>query len=351
MSLASLLDSLPIPILQAPMAGASSSQMALDVSRAGGLGSLAAAMLSPDEIGAAVAALKAGTDAPFAVNLLVARPASPGAAELDAALARLAPWYEAAGVPLPAAPNSFSIDFTAQFEAVVRAAPPIASFAFDVVDRDQVDALHRAGSYVVGTANTVAEARAWADVGADGICAQGAEAGGHRGNFLAEIDASLVGTLPLVATIRQAVDLPVIAAGGIMDGAGVAAALQLGASAAQLCTAFIACPETSADEAYRAALLGPQAEHTAMTRVISGRPARGLANRFTALGEGIDPAEVPDYPRAYDAGKALNAAARAAGDTGYGAQWAGQGAPLARSLPAAELMAVLAAELETALRP
>jgi nitronate monooxygenase len=139
--------------------------------------------------------------------------------------------------------------------------------------------------------------------------------------------------------------VPVIAAGGIMDGAGIAASLRLGASAAQLGTAFIACPESEADAGYRAALASDAASHTVMTRAISGRPARCLQNRFTALGAGISSSRVPCYPIAYDAGKALNAAAKAARETGYGAHWAGQGAPLARKLPATELVAALAAEL------
>jgi nitronate monooxygenase len=142
----------------------------------------------------------------------------------------------------------------------------------------------------------------------------------------------------------------VISAGGIMDGAGIAAALVLGASAAQMGTAFIACPESSADAAYRALLLSAGAEHTAMTRAISGRPARSLANKFTAIGEAALDKEIAGYPMAYDAGKALNAAAKAKGESGFGAQWAGQAAPLARSLPAAELIAQLKAEMDAALK-
>jgi len=154
-----------------------------------------------------------------------------------------------------------------------------------------------------------------------------------------------LGTFALTRLLVRRLDIPVIAAGGIMDGAGVAAALALGAAAAQLGTAFIACDESDADEGHRAALAGEPAQHTMMTRAISGRPARSLANRFTALGQGAD-AEVPAYPIAYDAGKALNAAAKAKGDFGWGAQWAGQAAPLSRSMPAAQLMATLKAELE-----
>jgi nitronate monooxygenase len=158
-----------------------------------------------------------------------------------------------------------------------------------------------------------------------------------------------LGTVALTRLLVSKLDVPVIAAGGIMDGAGIAAALTLGAAAAQLGTAFVACPESSADAGYRAALLGPPAEHTVMTAAISGRPARCLANRFTALGMEVEDRAIPDYPIAYDAAKALHAAAKGAGEFGYGPQWAGQGAPLARAVPTAELVARLRREIEEAL--
>jgi nitronate monooxygenase len=180
------------------------------------------------------------------------------------------------------------------------------------------------------------------------VVAQGYEAGGHRGTFDPAAQDDCLGTLALTRVLARTLDIPVIAAGGIMDGAGIAAVLKLGAAAAQLGTAFIASPESSADAGYRAALLSDAAHHTVMTRAISGRPARSLANRFTALGATIPPGEIPAYPVTYDAGKALNAAAKAAGEAGFGAQWAGQGAPLARALPAGELVATLAAELARA---
>lgn len=154
-----------------------------------------------------------------------------------------------------------------------------------------------------------------------------------------------LGTMALTRILARNLEIPVIAAGGIMDGAGITAALSLGASASQLGTAFIAPAESQADEEYRAALRGSAAHHTTMTRAISGSPARSLANRFTELGHGIAATDIPAYPIAYDAGKALNAAARASGEPGYGAQWAGQGAPLARALPAAALVAQFVSEL------
>jgi nitronate monooxygenase len=182
----------------------------------------------------------------------------------------------------------------------------------------------------------------------DAIVAQGIEAGGHRGMFDPAAPDDALGAMALTRLLARETRLPVIAAGGIMDGAGIAAALDLGAVAAQLGTAFIACTESAADAAYREALAGPGAHHTRLTPLISGRPARALANRFTGLAEQAEGQRLPDYPIAYDAGKALNAAAKARGEHGFGAQWAGQGAPLARAMPAAMLVQTLRAELAAA---
>mgnify|MGYP001569220315 CR=1 FL=1 len=172
----------------------------------------------------------------------------------------------------------------------------------------------------------------------------------ERGLFDPDAPDDRLGTFALTRLLAHQLDLPVIAAGGIMDGAGIAAALKLGAAAAQLGTAFIACDESLADEAYRAALASDAAHHTVMTRAVSGRLARCLANRFTALGADIPARVIPAYPIAYDLGKALHAAGKARGESGYGAQWAGQGAPLARAMPTAQLVARLAAELDEANR-
>ncbi|MFT3683585.1 MAG: nitronate monooxygenase [Phycisphaerales bacterium] len=202
-----------------------------------------------------------------------------------------------------------------------------------------------AGIVLLATATNLCEARLIAEAGIDGIVAQGYEAGGHRGIFDPDVDDA-IGTLALVRLIAAELRTPVIAAGGIMDGAGIAAAMNLGAIAAQLGTAFIDCPESSADAGYRAALRSNAAHQTTVTRAISGRPARCLTNRFTQLGESLQQsgATPPQYPVAYDAGKALNAAAKGKGDSGFGAQWAGQGAPLMRSMPAAQLVETLARE-------
>jgi nitronate monooxygenase len=338
MSLARLLEALPIPIIQAPMVGASDGALAIAVSRAGGLGTLAGGGLAPADIGPAVEALRAGAgEAPFAVNLLMAPKAAPDAATVDAALERLKPWYAALEAPLPGTPNQFAPDFEAQLEALVAVAPPIASFAFDVLRRDQVEALQRAGSYVVGTATTVAEARAWAEAGADGICAQGSEAGGHRGDFLAETEASLVGTFALVATIRAAVDLPVIAAGGIMDGRGVAAALALGAAAAQMGTAFLLADEAVTSAAWRGAVAAAPDDPTRLTRAFTGRFARGIENRFMREMRGVE-REVPAYPVQNRLTQPLRAAAAQAGEPDMISLWAGQAVKLAGRGPAGAMV-------------
>lgn len=329
MTLRDMLDRLAIPIIQAPMVGASGVEMTAAVTAAGGMGSLAAGAMAPADIGPAVAELRGRTDRPFGVNLLMAPAARPDPEVVDAAIERLWPWYEAQGEPVPAIPNDFAPDFRSQLAALVQAAPPVASFTFGVLDPGEVAALHAAGTLVVGTATNVEEARAWARAGADGICAQGFEAGGHRGHFLADLEASLVGTLPLTATIRAAVDLPVIAAGGIMDGRGVAAALALGAAAAQMGTAFLLADQTTASAPWRRALTTAGEEPTRLTRAFTGRHARGIENRFMREMRGVED-QVPDYPVQNRLTQPLRAAAARHDDPEMISLWAGQGATLAR---------------------
>lgn len=324
-----MLENLRIPIILAPMIGASSFDMALAVSRAGGLGTLAGGALPPDEIEAQAARMRGTAAAPFAINLLITEPARPSAEAVDAAIERLRPWYEARGLEPPAAPNDYAPDFAAQFAALLRAAPPAASFTFSILRAEQVEALRSAGTLVVGTATTAAEARAWAEVGADAICAQGFEAGGHRGHFLGGPEESLVGTFALVATIRQAVGLPVIAAGGIMDGRGVAAALALGAVAAQMGTAFLLADQTAISRPWRRALETAGDEPTRLTRAFTGRPARGVENDFMRQMRAVE-AEVPAYPVQNRLTQPLRAAAAQMDDPQAISLWAGQGLRLAR---------------------
>lgn len=202
----------------------------------------------------------------------------------------------------------------------------------------------------MATATYVDEADAIEAAGVDAIVAQGIEAGGHRGIFDPAAHDDALGTMALTRLLVRRCAIPVVSAGAIMDGASMAAALDLDAVAAQLGMAFIACPGSAADDAYRSALLGPGGYHTTLTSLISGRPARALANRFTALASELGGRSPPGYPIAYDAGKALHAAARAQGENGFGAQWAGQGAPLARAMPAATLVERLVEEIGAARR-
>jgi nitronate monooxygenase len=270
----------------------------------------------------------------------------------NAWLARLEPEFARYGAKPPARLTEIYQSFLtddAKLAVFLAERPAVVSFHFGLPARERMEAMRAAGIVLLATATNLAEGRAVAAAGIDAIVAQGYEAGGHRGVFDPKGTDDRLGSMALTRLLVTELDLPVIAAGGIMDGAGIAAALALGAVAAQLGTAFVACPESLADPGYRAALLGPSAERTVMTSVISGRPARCLANRFTSLGADVPSDAIPDYPIAYDAGKALHTAAKATGEYGYGPQWAGQGAPLARSLPAAELVAQLSREMKEVL--
>ena len=344
-----MLNKLPIPIIQAPMVGASSFEMALAVSKAGGLGSFGAGAMAPADIEAEVRRFRTASDRPFGVNLFVLEAATPAAAEVDAAIERLRPWYEGLGIDPPAPPNDFAPDFQAQFAALLRAAPPLASFTFGLIPPDQVNALKAAGTYVVGTATTVAEARAWAEVGADAISAQGAEAGGHRGTFLASADESLIGTFALVGGIRQAIDLPVIAAGGIMDGRGVAAALALGAVAAQMGTAFLLADQSGASATWRKALEAASDDPTRLTRALTGRYARGVENRFMSSMRAAE-GDVPAYPVQNRLTQPLRVAAAKAGDPDVLSLWAGQGVKQAGPGDAGDLVKRWWAEAQTVSR-
>ncbi|OMJ31234.1 2-nitropropane dioxygenase [Sphingomonas sp. Sph1(2015)] len=338
---------LDVPILQAPMAGVSTPAMAAAVNAGGGLGAIALGAGDADAAARMIAETRERTERPFNVNLFVHAPPEPDPARETAWCEALRPAFAAFDTEPPAALRAIYSSFAqddAMLTLLVAAKPAVVSFHFGLPDGPRIAALKQAGCLLLASVTSLAEAQAAESAGIDMLVAQGYEAGGHRGMFDPDAPDDRLGTLALTRLLVMRTRRPVIAAGGIMDGAGVSAALALGAVAAQLGTAFIACPESAADAAYRAALMGEGAAHTVMTRAISGRPARCLPNRFTAMGEAL-PVAVPDYPIAYDAGKALNAAAKARGEGGYGAQWAGQGAPLARARPAAELVRAIAGEM------
>jgi nitronate monooxygenase len=337
-----------LPIVQAPMAGTSTPELAATVSNAGGLGSLGVGAMTARAVASAVAAFRARCSGSLNINVFCHAPARPDAARQAAWLARLRPEFESVQATAPTSLSEIYRSFVVDgpmLATILEAKPAVVSFHFGLPPAACIRALREAGIVLLGTATNLAEARASVSAGVQVIVAQGYEAGGHRGVFDPDGPDDQLGTFALTRLLTRKLDVPVIAAGGIMDGHGIAAALRLGASAAQLGTAFVGSDESAADAGYRAALFSDAASHTVMTRAISGRPARCLANRFTALGARVSPEQIPCYPIAYDAGKALNTAAKSAGESGYGAQWAGQGAPLARSLPAARLMAALVDEL------
>jgi nitronate monooxygenase len=341
--------SVKLPIVQAPMAGTSTPAMAAAVTNAGALGSIGVGAVDAGGAGLMIEALRGQTSGPFDVNVFCHRPAKADADAEQEWLRRLKPVFQRYDAEPPTAIREIYTSFVvdeAMLALFLETRPAVVSFHFGLPPARTIAALKAAGIVLFSTATNLDEAEQAEKAGVDAIVAQGYEAGGHRGMFDPSAPDSQMGVLALTRLLVRRIALPVIAAGGIMDGAGIAAALDLGAEAAQLGTAFVACPESSADPYHREALFGAGAALTEMTALISGRPARCLPNKFTALKDAeLKGARAPDYPVVYDAGKALAAAGKAKGDGGYGAQWAGQGAPLARALPAAELVATLMDEL------
>lgn len=337
-----------LPIFQAPMAGVSSPAMAAAVSNSGGLGSLAFGASTAGNARLAIQQLRRLSAGPLNANVFVHRPPHANSQKGLRWLARLAPEFERVGASAPTELReiyrSFRVDDD-MLTVLIEERPTAVSFHFGLPTPHQLEALQKAGIALLASVTNLNEALAAKAAGIEALVAQGYEAGGHRGIFDPDVPDDCLGTFALIRVLARAVPLPIVAAGGIMDGAGICAALTLGACAAQLGTAFVGSAESMAGTAYRARLFSEAAHRTVMTRVLSGRPARCLANDFTAWGSAIGPDEIPDYPLAYGAANALDLAATAAGRTGYGAQWAGQGAPLARAMPAHRLMQALEEEL------
>jgi nitronate monooxygenase len=339
---------LDLPIIQAPMAGTSTPELAAAVSNAGALGSISIASVNAVEGRRQIQALKALTTRPFNVNLFCHAPTPPDPARDRVWIDSLRPIFAAFDAAPPETLSEIYQSFLtddAKLAVLLDEKPAVVSFHFGLPQAEKIAALKSAGCLLIASATTPQEGRLAQAAGIDMVVAQGFEAGGHRGAFDPADDPRFA-TLPLTRLLARGLDIPVIAAGGIMDGAGIAAALALGAAGAQLGTAFVSCPESAANAAYRAALASPRAERTRISAAISGRPARGVENAFM---QRADEALTAGYPYAYDLGKALNAAASAQGDDGYAPQWAGQAAPLGRALPAAELVEVLAREIRAAI--
>ena len=336
-----------LPIIQGPMLGASTPEMVIAASNAGALGSLGASGYSGDGLRKVIADIRAAVgENPFAINLFVQDPPKPDAAQLKRAMADLAAFRAEMGLPEQAIPNKWAEDFTSQFDVLVEAAPPMASFTFGILDADQCARLKAVGTRVIGTATTIAEARAWVEVGADAVSASGFESGGHRGTFLKPVEESLIGMFSLVAAVKAAVDVPVIAAGGIMDGRGIAAMLTLGADAVQMGTAFLLSDESAISAPWKAELIGKCADDTRLTRAFSGRHARGLENRFLKEMAGKD---IPPYPIQNALTQELRAANAKAGRSDMLSLWAGQGVHAIRTGKTVDLIETFWAETREAL--
>lgn len=336
------------PIICAPMVGASTPELVTAVSNAGGLGSFAVTGLSPQGIRQGISDVRRLTNKPFSANLLVLKQVNPDPQQVARALELLQPIRQELGLPVGQPLAKYGEDNKAQFEVLLEERPGVASFAFGLLTKKQVAALKTVGTVVMGTITNVAEAKAWEEAGADVVCAQGSEAGGHRGTFIGDFESSMTGTMALLPQVVDAVRVPVIAAGGIMDGRAIAAALMLGASGVQMGTAFLTCPESRIAEAWKSTLLDARDDQTRVSRIYSGRYARGIVNEFmhklTPMAD-----EIPPFPIQNALTAQIRQAAAKANRSEYLSLWAGQGVAMSRGLPAAELVATLVEETEQAL--
>lgn len=333
-----------LPIIQAPMAGVQGSALAVAVSNAGGLGSLPCAMLGVDAIREELAAIRAQTAKPFNVNFFCHAPPTPDAVREAAWRSVLAPFYGEFGIDagaVPAGPGR--TPFSAEIaDALEEFKPPVVSFHFGLPSPALLRRVQAWGSKVLSSATTLDEAR-WLEAhGVDAIIAQGLEAGGHRGHFLSDDLSIQMGTFALLPQVVRQVKVPVIAAGGIADANGVAAAMALGAAGVQIGTAYLLCAEATTSPVHRAALKSDAAKHTAVTNVFTGRPARGIVNRIMRERGPISEA-APAFPLATAAIAPLRAKAESRGSGDFSPMWAGQNASGCREASAAELTRRLAA--------
>lgn len=336
------------PIIQAPMAGVATPELAAAVSNAGGLGSLGLGASTVDQARAMMAATRALTDKPINVNVFCHKAAQFDAAREEAWIRYFAPHFARFGASPPTGLaevyTSFLHDPAMQF-LLLAEQPAVLSFHFGIPDDAYLTAVKAAGILTMASATSLREAKALEQAGIDVIIAQGIEAGGHRGIVNPDGPDERLSTAVLTRLLVKKCHRPIVAAGGIMDGQSVRAMLDLGAVAAQMGTAFILCPESAANTSYRENLRSERAATTCLTPVMSGRPARGMVNELIQWGDAKDAPAVPSYPLTYDLAKQLNAAAVAQGNHEFAAQWAGQGAPLAREMSAAQLLRTIVKEM------
>jgi nitronate monooxygenase len=339
---------LSIPVVLAPMGGGPSTpELVAAVSNAGGLGSLAAAYSNAERIQQDIAAIRKLTSRPFAVNLFSPEAQLPLKDGADAVSEFLRPYHERLGLKAPALPQKPIEDFDEQLNAVAKAAPPIVSFTFGLLPAKATEELKEQGTYLMGTATTVEEARQLQRAGVDAVIAQGCEAGAHRGTFAVPAEDALIGTVALIPQVVDSVRVPVIASGGIMDGRGLVAALALGASAVQMGTAFLACKEAGTNATYREALRRSRHSRTTLTRAFSGRMARGLSNEFIESWNAAGIEHLP-YPWQNALTQPMRRAAANAGHASLLSLWAGQGLGMLRETTAEQLMKELRDEMKEA---
>ncbi|HEX5607560.1 MAG TPA: DUF561 domain-containing protein [Candidatus Binatia bacterium] len=340
------------PIIQAPLAGGGDTPaLVAAVCNAGGLGFIGAAYLSPEQIGNAAREVRARTTKPFGISLFAPLPAPDLPVDPKPALERVAPFFSELGLPPPVVAASPHLSFDEQLAAALETDAAVFSFTFGILPRQAIESVKTRGMFLIGTATTVDEAVALEKAQVDAIVAQGSEAGGHRATFGSDFDSGMIGTISLVPQVADAVAVPVIASGGIMDGRGIAAALALGASAVQMGTAFLTCEEAGIPEVYKRAILQAREHETRLTRAFSGRPARGIVNRFMVEFEPSDASgDILPFPLQNDLTRPLRSAAAKLGRAEFLSLWAGQGIRLAQRRMAAQLVECLAVETETAIR-
>lgn len=336
-----------LPIIQGPMAGgATTPELVAAVSNAGALGSFAGSLLSPAALRTGVERIRSLTARPFLLNFFVQRTPTPSTEEVAQGAELLRPIWESLGWTALPQPKQWCEDFDAQFETLLDLRPAAASFTFGILDAVQVERLHAAGILAIGTVTTVDEALAWQAIGADAVIASGVEAGGHRGTFIGRQEDATLTARELWPAVAQAVNIPVIAAGSIMEGSDIKAALALGAAAVQMGTAFLVTDESGIHPAYKQRLVEAEGQPTRLTRSFSGRYARGIENRFMRQMAPVE-GQVPPYPVQNALTGSIRAAAASSNDTELMSLWAGTGVARTRPMPAEQLIALLASELQS----
>jgi nitronate monooxygenase len=340
------------PIIQAPLAGGGDTPaLVAAVCNAGALAFIGAAYLTPEQIGAAAREVRARTSKPFGINLFAPLPEAELPSDPKPALERVAPFFAELSLPPPIVPARPRDSFSEQLAAAIDSGASVFSFTLGVLPKNAIDAIKTRGMFLIGTATTVEEAIALEKAGVEAIVTQGSEAGGHRATFAVDFNSGMIGTISLVPQVVDAVAVPVIASGGIMDGRGIAAALALGASAVQMGTVFLTCDEAGVPEVYKEAILKAREHETGLTRAFSGRPARGIVNRFmTEFDESNAAGAILPFPLQNDLTRPLRAAAAKQGRPEFLSLWAGQGVRLAQRRTAAQMVECLAIATETAIR-